>query len=288
MPTFKTREAQTEFLEAYRRELESWTVPVEELDLPTDAGATHVVAFGNPHGKPLVLLHWFTSNSSTWKYMAPSLATDFRVYAIDTIGDMGKSIPSRPPLTEEDAARWLAQVLDGLKLEKPIVGGLSYGGYLAAVFTRLRPERVERLILMAPAATLQSFSPSFYLYGMWHSIALSVNPGHLEKFKLMGSAHPERWSTDFSRMFTLALRASRIQIKLKPRRFTDEELRSIVVPTLVLLGDKESIYSPSKAAERAKATIPHLTNIILSDCAHVIPIDAPEAAAQAIRSFAGG
>jgi pimeloyl-ACP methyl ester carboxylesterase len=75
-------------------------------------------------------------------------------------------------------------------------------------------------------------------------------------------------------------------VKLSPRRFADEELGRILVPTLVLLGDQENIYSSSEAAARAKQTIPEVTTVELADCAHVIPIDAPQAAADAIRSFA--
>jgi pimeloyl-ACP methyl ester carboxylesterase len=157
MPTFKAMAAQESFLAAYDRELASWKTPTEEIDLPTDFGRTHAIAFGNPSGQPLVLFHWFSSNSNVWKDMAPLLAADFRVYAVDVIGDMGKSVATDPPADEAGLASWASQVLDGLGLDRPLVGGLSNGGFTAAVFAREKPERVKKLILMSPAATLRPF-----------------------------------------------------------------------------------------------------------------------------------
>jgi hypothetical protein len=43
---------------------------------------------------------------------------------------MGRSVASNPPKDEAGLAQW--QVLDGLDLKKPIVGGLSDGGYSTA------------------------------------------------------------------------------------------------------------------------------------------------------------
>jgi pimeloyl-ACP methyl ester carboxylesterase len=284
MPTFKTIAAQEAFLEAYDRELASWNVKIQGIEVETQYGRTQMIAFGDPAEKPLVLLHWFCSNSNVWKDMAPYLEKDFRVYAVDVMGDMGKSVATNPPKDEADLARWLEQVLDGLGLKKPFVGGLSNGGYTAAVFALLKPDRVERLILMAPAATLKPFSLSFY--GLVYATAFNPSDKNIGKFKKTCTVHPERWSADFTSMLAMAFRTGKIQVKVFPRNFKDGELKRLSMPTLVLLGDKEFIYSAEKAADRARALVPGAEAIVLPGSNHAIPLDAPEAAAGAMIDFA--
>jgi pimeloyl-ACP methyl ester carboxylesterase len=284
MPTFKTMAAQESFLAAYDRELASWSVETREVDVPTDYGRTHAIAFGNPAGEPLVLFHWFSSNSNVWKDMAPYLAAGFSVYAVDVIGDMGKSVASSPPKDEAGISAWAAQVLDGLGLDHPIVGGLSNGGFTAAILARDRPERVSKLILMAPAATLKPFKFAFFASVI--STALNPSDRAIERFKRDWSFRHDTWSEDFSFMIAGAFRGSKNQVKVYPRSFKDEELAVLSMPLLVLIGDKESIYSPKEAASRALRLIPGAKTLILKDCDHAIPIDAPEEAAKAVIDFA--
>jgi pimeloyl-ACP methyl ester carboxylesterase len=285
MPTFKTMAAQESFLAAYDRELASWKLPTEEIDLPTDYGRTHAIVFGNPSGEPLVLFHWFSSNSNVWKDMAPLLAADFRVYAVDVIGDMGKSIATDPPKDEAGIASWASQALDGLGLDRPLVGGLSNGGYTAAVFAREKPERVKKLILMSPAATLRPFKFAFFASVI--STALNPSDRAIARFKRDWSYRHDAWSDDFASMIAMAFRVGKIQVKVYPRSFKDEELKALSMPVLALIGDKESIYSPKEAASRAERLIPDAKVVILKDCDHAMPIDAPDPAAAAIIDFAG-
>jgi pimeloyl-ACP methyl ester carboxylesterase len=216
--------------------------------------------------------------------MAPALSSRFRVYAVDVVGDMGKSIATAPPKTEEAAAMWIDQVLNGLELSRPILGGLSNGGYMAATYARLRPDRVERLILMAPAATVQAFSLGFY--SLVIKTAFSPTDANIERFKAKASVHAERWSSEFTAMLAMAFRVGNIRVKLFPRNFTDKELRAIVAPTLLLVGEQEFIYSAEKAILRASRLIPNCIAASLPDCSHAMPIDAPDAAAEVITNFA--
>jgi pimeloyl-ACP methyl ester carboxylesterase len=84
--------------EHYLKALEHWPVDNEQLHVPTCEGETFVIASGPATAPPLVLLHGSGSNSAQWISRIFDLATHFRVYAIDMIGEPGFSAPSRPPL----------------------------------------------------------------------------------------------------------------------------------------------------------------------------------------------
>jgi len=283
MPTFNKIDDQRKFLSDYQKELKSWAVQTEELDIETEFGKTHVISFGNPQGKPLVLLHWFYSNSTEWKYMAPFLQERYRVYAIDIIGDMGKSYAYNPPKSEMEVSKWFNQVIDGLSLNKVSVCGHSNGGFQAMLIAQQNPDRVEKLILLAPAAGLKPFSFKFYL----SSFGTAIFPKDiiLETFKNSGTLKANQWSKEMTEMLTISFRAAANQLRVYPREFNDDELKAIKVPTLLILGKEEMIYSPAKAAERASRILPNSRVIILPDCGHAIPLDAPKEASNAIDSF---
>ncbi len=283
MPTFNKIADQRTYLADYEKELKSWSVQTQELDIETPFGNTHIVSFGNPLGTPLVLLHQFYSNSTEWKYMAPFLQRRYHVYAIDVIGDMGKSYAQNPPKSEEDVSDWFNHVLDGLSLNRVSVCGHSNGGFEAMLIAQHNPDRIEKLILLAPAAAFKPFSAKFYLTVF--GTALFPKDAVLEAFKNAATVRAGLFSREATEMLTLSFRVGANQVRVYPREFSDDELKAISVPTLLIVGSEEMIYSPAEVSERASRLLPNGKVLILSNCGHAIPFDAPEEASDAIGSF---
>ena len=123
---FRSPEGETHSYAAYDAVLAHWPVPYEEQDLLTQFGHTHIIASGPDGAKPVILMHGQDSSAASWIYNISDLSRAFRIYAVDTIGDMGKSKPARLPINREDYALWVLDVLDQLKLEKANLVGLSY------------------------------------------------------------------------------------------------------------------------------------------------------------------
>ena len=93
---FKTPEGKATFLAAYDAALKLWPVPYEELDIPTRFGLTHVVAAGPKNAPALVLLHGYMATSVMWAPNVADFSRDYRVYAIDIMGQPSKSVPGDP------------------------------------------------------------------------------------------------------------------------------------------------------------------------------------------------
>jgi pimeloyl-ACP methyl ester carboxylesterase len=283
MPTFNKIDDQRKFMSDYQIELNSWSVPVKELDVQTEFGKTHIISFGNPLGKPLMLLHWFYSNSNEWKYMAPFLKDRYIVYAIDIMGDMGKSYAYNPPKNDKEVSVWFNEVLDSLGLKKVALCGHSNGGFQAMLIAQQNPDKIEKLILLAPASGLKPFSVKFYLTSF--GAALYPKDIILEIFRNSCTLKPDLWSKAMTEMLAISFRAATNQLRVYPREFTDDELKAIKVPTLLILGNREMVYSPAKAAGRASGILPDSKVIMLPDCGHAIPFDAPKEASNAIDTF---
>jgi len=67
--------------------------------------------------------------------------------------------------------------------------------------------------------------------------------------------------------------------------FTDEELRQISIPTLLLIGDHEVIYKPSLVLERARRLMPHVEAELIADGGHLFPVDQADATNARMLEF---
>ncbi|KAF5422297.1 MAG: Pimeloyl-ACP methyl ester carboxylesterase, partial [Candidatus Methanocomedens sp.] len=94
---FKTPEGQAKYLAAYDATLALWSVPYESLDVPTRFGSTHIIISGPKDAPPLVLLHGANDSATVWYPNIADLSRNYRTYALDTIGDVGKSVASHLP-----------------------------------------------------------------------------------------------------------------------------------------------------------------------------------------------
>lgn len=134
----------------YAAALKRLPLPYECITVDTRLGNTHLIKTGNPTGQPIVLLHGLMNNALIWEPQLPALQ-EFCVYAVDIIGQAGRSYPCRPSLLTDDYAHWLIDVLDQLQLENAAFVGLSMGALLALCLAAYTPDRVSRLALLSPA-----------------------------------------------------------------------------------------------------------------------------------------
>ncbi|XP_050421932.1 (Lyso)-N-acylphosphatidylethanolamine lipase [Adelges cooleyi] len=103
---------------------------------------------------PVVLLHGFGAGLALWCMNLDKLSNNRRpVYAMDLLG-FGRS--SRPQFSsdsiqvEQQYVNAIEKWRSEMKLEKCILLGHSFGGFLATAYTLQYPERVHHLVLADP------------------------------------------------------------------------------------------------------------------------------------------
>jgi pimeloyl-ACP methyl ester carboxylesterase len=67
--------------------------------------------------------------------------------------------------------------------------------------------------------------------------------------------------------------------------YTDEELRRIAVPTLLLIGEREVIYDPRTAIDRARRWIANLEAALVPGANHGLPMEQAERVNKQIVGF---
>lgn len=96
--------------------------------LDSDGLSFHYVDYGG-QGRDLLLLHGLASNARFWQLIAPYLAENFRVFALDQRGH-GTSAKPANGYDFPTVAADVASVVNSLGLERPIIVGHSWGGRL--------------------------------------------------------------------------------------------------------------------------------------------------------------
>jgi pimeloyl-ACP methyl ester carboxylesterase len=285
LSSFTSPEGEHEYIAAYNAVLKHWPVPYEELDIPTFFGTTHIIASGSMSSPPLLLLHATGTSSTLWFPNIGPLSHAFHVFAVDIIGEPGKSRQSRLLENREHCATWLADVIQGLGLTRPSIAGSSYGGWNTLNFSLYYPNKVNRIAVLAPAAAILSFSwPVLLLLRILPYLPVKPNP--LKSFFGKGF-HPDEL---FARQFALGVKHFRYA---DPRKsiftnvFSDSEFRSIQTPTLVLAGENEVIYNPEAAIDKVNKLMPEVTTNLVPDAVHLVSMEQPGLVNEYMLKFLG-
>jgi pimeloyl-ACP methyl ester carboxylesterase len=224
--SFKTPEDEAKYIAAYDATLSLWSVPHESLAVTTRWGSTHIIASGPQDAPTLVLLHGMNMSATMWFPNIDDLSRNYCIYAVDTIGSASKSIAIQPLKNRFDFAGWLADVLNALEIAQTHILGHSHGGWLALNFALSAPERVRRMILLAPAASLLSLDSKFYIRGI-PSVLFPIRPlitGFMRWMTVEGFVVNEL----FVEQFVMGMKHFRSQIRIFPTVFSDDELRRLM------------------------------------------------------------
>lgn len=262
---YKSEAGRAAIAARYQELLRRWPVAVERLHVPTREGDTFVLASGPKDAPPVVLLHGSGSNSSTWLGDIASWATDFRVYAVDMVGEPGGSAEARPELGTEAVALWLDDVLAGLDVPAASFVGMSLGGWTALDYAVRRPDKVAELVLLCPGGIgKQKFGWIFknLLDHLFSNHDLRRSAAIVTGLNL--TDHAEILD-DVALTFThFNPRTGKLPV------FTDAQLSTVTMPVLVIAGADDVMFKSADTARRASDSMPDVTTRVLPGVGHAI------------------
>jgi pimeloyl-ACP methyl ester carboxylesterase len=258
-----------------------------------DGVRLHVRDEGPRDAPAIVLVHGLGASLHTWDGWVPTLSATHRVVRVDVPGH-GLTGPE-PDADYSDARslRLLHALLDSLQLDRVTLVGHSMGGRFAWSFAAEHPERVARLVLIAP----DGFASPGFEYDKPAEVPAVLGvmrwvlPAPLLRANLAPAyANPEALHDTVARRYHDLMLApgnrGAMLDRLRQTVLTDPapRLARITAPTLVLWGEEDGMIPVANAADYERL-LPNGTVVRLPGLGHVPFEEAPMASLQPVLDF---
>jgi len=281
---YKSPEVEAQFMKIYDEKMTEWPVPYEDIYLDTQFGKIHVIASGAQDNPPMLLLHASAVSGWSWKYNVAELSKNYRTYAIDLIGDVGKSEFSNLDnimKTGHDQAVLYAEIADKLGVEKAVVVGASEGGFIASNYALHFPERVEKLALLGPMGYAGA-TQSVIRITLTQLFPLKLLQDSTFKWAFSDSAQLKE---DFSEWFPMIMTGYN-SVKVAPMPLSAKQRQSIQVPVMFIFGERDNLVGDPVKAKALVQDIPDV-QVGVVEAGHLMGGEIPDDVNQLILDFFG-
>ncbi|TDQ37744.1 alpha/beta fold hydrolase [Aureibacillus halotolerans] len=277
---FKNETAKNRFFSLYDDALSQWPASTTMMSLETSFGTTKLYTYGASKQTPLILLHGLNATSNDWVNNLEAIGNERTVYVIDMLGDAGKSEQTDSVHLPEDAVSWLSEVVGQLHLTAFHLGGTSYGGWLALRYTREHASRVKSLLLTEPAQAIVRLSLLFWAKLLWAQL---IGPDAMRKrlYKWMCAYSPDPLQEKLS---VSAMRDFRM-LRTPPLYMKKQELESIQVPLLLVLGMRSPVHSARRMRKRALSLWPNAAIHLFKEGGHRVHAQLPHETNKLMKDF---
>lgn len=250
-------------------------------------------------GPPVLLLHGFAASTYSFRDLMPLLARDRKVIALDLNGFGYTERPDDPgAYAPAGQLRMIEEVLEALGISRCNVVGHSYGAALALLLAERRGARVDRAVLISPAAEFEE--PRWFfrlpfagriLYGLLR-LMLS-RPASFHKILARAFYRREKLTLEVSEEYRRRLLVEGLPMALRgfgkgmSRDHAPAfDFERITTPCLVMGGAHDAIVTPD-ACRRLAEALPRSHLVILKHSGHSGPEEEPHEVAAAIADFTG-
>jgi len=254
------------FQESYDEGMRLLPAPAAVHDVRTAFGEVRVYRFGATGGVPIMLLHGRNGTAVSWQPNIAPLAERRTVYAVDLLGEAGASVQTAPIRDADDHAAWLDETIAGLGLRTAHLVGYSIGGWAACNQVVRRPERVASISLLDPANTVGRIPVGTVL----RTIPAFVSArGRTSFLRWVDGQGADPLANPVGRVIDAAMRDYRPALP-QPAYFTDDQLRSVMMPVLAIVAGRSVMHDPVAALRRAEALIPGVQAELWPQATHSI------------------
>lgn len=281
---FKSEQQKNAYMSAYDEVMKQIDNPDKIYDIETKFGKVRVYKWGNSDGIPVLLLPGHSSGTPMWVYNIPNLAENNIVYALDALGDAGKSQQTNPFNGIEDVTAYLYEVINYLEIEKVNIVGHSFGGGTASNFATEYPQKVNTLTLLEPAFAINyptisvmfwaTVSSLEFLPDSWQNYGLSKISGEkIEEIK---------FDTDpLATMIKVASSGYSNSLPT-PKTLDKNDLMNLEMPVYIGLS-KDSLIT--KGAEKNANLIPKVTIRVWDNTTHSLPMQVVDKLTEDLNKF---
>ncbi len=224
------------------------------------------------NGEPLLLLHGGTAFIESLYAQIPEFASRFWVIAPDSRAH-GRSSDNGDPLSYGRMASDMAELLKILNVRQAYVVGWSDGGIIGLDLAIHRPDLVRKLVMIGTNYHYNGMTPEAVSFTETLSPETSELAG-IRSFYGMIAPDPAKWPVLIGRI--------REMWRTQPE-FSENELRTIRKPVLVLVGEHDMIRTDH--SRRMAELILNSKLVIVPGASHGLPMERPDFVNPLIINF---
>jgi pimeloyl-ACP methyl ester carboxylesterase len=272
-------------------------IPIEDLRMNLDGLSCRYQRAGS--GTALLLVHGLMGYSFSWRHAIPVLAEQATVYALDLPGTgLSDRLPGLDYSLAASAKRLLLFMDQGSIASCDLLG-TSHGGALGMMAATLAPQRVRRLVLVAPANPWSAHGrfliPFLNNPAVGHAfLKLAPRFRLMQEFffrRLFGDTRRIRAGTLEGYLAPMRTRGS-FEYALSVIRSWKQDMRNLQaaipiiahIPTLLIWGDRDAAVEPA-SANRLKAQFHNCRLLMMEGVGHLPYEEVPEEFNRAVALF---
>jgi len=248
-------------------------------------------------GIPIVFVHEFAGDHRAWEPQVRYFARRYRCITYSARGYPPSDVPDGAAYSQDRARDDIRAVLDGLKLDKAHIVGLSMGGFATLHFGFTYPQRARSLVVAgcgygaAPEKRAQftqeadTAARTFEQNGMAQAAdAYALGPTRVQ----FQNKDPRGWAEFRDQLKEHSTEgAARTMRGVQARRPSlydlVEKMQAITVPTLIVTGDED--WPCLEPGILMKRTIPTAALLVMPNCGHTINLEDPGAFNAHVADF---
>ena len=262
MPSFfDTLQAKKTIENLYHTILDELSIGYEFIKIETSFGDTNIIVTGSSIKPPLVLLHGTGSCAPLAIESLIGLLDDFKVFAIDIVGQPNLSAAIRPAMDDASYGQWIFEILSRLKIQEAVLVGIDLGGFISWKALVFDAKRIAKAFLLVPAGIVQGDR-------------LKILQQVLLPIKLFKRHRQEKYIHPLLQaLFTAPDEFDRVLASKVLLHFNmdsssiplirKEEAQKIKTPVYVIAADDDLLFPGEKMLQQVKEIFPSLAEVLL-------------------------
>lgn len=242
---------------------------------------------GDPRGPVVIMLHGYGDSWFSYARVLPLMSSKYHVYVLDQRGHGNSDVPPGGYRFSDFAADVVA-FMDSKKIQRASIVGHSMGSFVAQHVAAQAPERVTRLVLVGSATTVRNE----VVLGLKREVDHLTDPvsrKFVREFQssVIAQPVPEEF---FSKVIDESMKVpARVWRDTMSGMLASEpvQLSKITAPTLIIWGDRETVFADRSDQEDLASEIPNAVLVVYEEIGHCPNWEAPARMAKDLAKFLG-
>jgi pimeloyl-ACP methyl ester carboxylesterase len=245
---------------------------------------------GSSKNKPIIFIHGFPYDHTMWKEQITALSDKYFCVAYDIRG-LGESPAGDGQFTMESFVDDLEAIINKLNLNKPVICGLSMGGYISLRALERMQDKFSAAILCDTRSEADNNEGKLKRAAGIKRINSEGFAPFAKDFitNCFGEYFKQNKSNELNKIIEKSSSFNPIGVKgcllaMLSRTDTTQSLSKLNIPTLIICGEQDALTPPAVMKDMFHK-IPNAEFVEIKNAGHMTPLENPEEVNKAIINF---